>query len=149
MCAGNVAYRGTRGGIGRCSLNAETLRVGGPIEADGELAMLRLVGRAPEEFAHGVGIGAEPLKQGRFNTQALYRALDTERRERGLSWEEASREIGAWGDSALRRLANGGRISVDLMLACTWWLGDHVNDFVDPDFEHRAVPPEVTRKLGG
>jgi transcriptional regulator with XRE-family HTH domain len=111
-------------------------RAGSAMEADGVLAMVRLVGKAPEDFATGVSAGAEPVRQGRLNTQALHRALDAQRRERGLSWTEMSREIAPWSPGALRRLANGGRVAADLMLACVWWLGRQVNDFVDPDFEH-------------
>lgn len=106
------------------------------MEADGVLAMVRVVGKAPEDFFDGISVSAEPLKQGRLNTAALYDALDAERRRRGLGWSEASREIGPWSASSVRRLAGGGRVSADLMLACTWWLGRPVNDFVDPDFGH-------------
>jgi len=126
-------------------VDASTLRrtrSGRPMEADGVLAMVRVVGRAPEDFAKRGSATAPPLKQGRFDTQSLFAALDAQRRERGLSWADASREIGASSSSALRRPANGGRIDADLMLACTWWLGRFVDDFVDPDFEH---PGELTR----
>jgi hypothetical protein len=98
--------------------------------------MVRVVGKTPEDFALGVSGAAGPLRRGRLNTQALYAALDSERRERGLTWAEASQEIGASGPGALRRLSAGGRTTADLMLACTWWLGARVNDFVDPGFEH-------------
>jgi len=118
-------------------------RLGRPLEADGMLAMVRVVGRAPEDFAQGPSATGRSLKQGRFDTQALSAALDAERRERGLSWAEASREIGASSANAVRRLADGGRIDADLVLACTWWLGRPVDDFVVPVFEH---PGEVRRR---
>jgi hypothetical protein len=119
-------------------------QLGGPMEADGVLAMVRLVGRVPEDFAPGASVAAGPLKPGRFDTQALHAALETRRRELGLGWPEVSREVGAGDGGALRRLVKGGRVNADLMLACTWWLGRHVNDFVDPDFEH---PGELRRRL--
>jgi len=111
-------------------------RAGRSMEADGVLAMVRMVGKAPEDFAAGVAVTGKPPKEGRLNTQALYAALEAERRDRGLSWTEVAKEIGPWSASTLRRLANGGRVSADLMLACTWWLGTQVSDFVDPVFEH-------------
>src|SRR5262245_23380155 len=118
-------------------------RIGRPMEADGVLAMVRVLGKVPEDFAQGSSVTAGPLRQGRLNTQALYAALDARRRERALSWAEASRELGARSTGGLRRLADGGRINAELMLACTWWLGRPVNDFVDPDFGH---PGELRRR---
>jgi hypothetical protein len=118
-------------------------RLGGPMEADGVLAMLRVIGKVPEDFTPGACVTCRPLKRGRLNTQALYEALDARRREDGISWSEASREIGTGGAVALQRLANGGRMTADLLVACTWWLGRAVNDFVDPDFEH---PNELGRR---
>lgn len=121
-------------------------RIGGPMEADGVLAMVRLVGKAPEDFAEGVAVEtARPIERGRFNTSALYAALDAERGRRGLSWPEVSREIGACTSDALKRLAHGGRTNADVMLACTWWLRREVNAFVDLDFEH---PGESRRRRG-
>lgn len=108
------------------------------------LAIVRVLGRAPETFAEGAPLPVEPVKEGRFDTQALYTPLDAKRRARALSWAEASREIGA-SSGSLQRLARGGRINVDLMLACTWWLGRQANDFVDPAFQH---PRENRRGRG-
>jgi len=114
------------------------------MEADGVLAMLRVIGKVPEDFAPGVSAAAARLKQGRFDTQALYAALDERRRDSGLSWTEMSRAIGV-GAGTLQRLARGGRINADLMLACTSWLGRQVDDFVDPDFEHPNELRDATR----
>lgn len=124
--------------IGVAASTLKRTQAGVPMEADGVLAMVRLVGRAPEDFAGSPSRTAKPLGPGRLDTTALHAALDAARSERGLTWAEASEEIGPWGAAALRRLARGGRISADLMLACTGWLGRDVNDFVDPAFRHPA-----------
>lgn len=110
--------------------------VGRPLEADGVLAMVRLVGKHPESFSAGVPVPAGPLHPGRLNTQALHAALDAERAKRGLSWIETAREIGPWSAGSLQRLAKGGRVTADLMLACTRWLRRPVDDFVDAEFVH-------------
>jgi len=66
----------------------------------------------------------------RFNSAALYDALEAERQRRGLSWSAVSREIGV-AASTMQRLKNGGRMEVDGMLAMVGWLGQSVEDFVD------------------
>jgi len=65
----------------------------------------------------------------RFDAQALYRALDEQRRTRGLSWREAADEIGV-SVSTILRTQQGGRMEVDGMLAMVEWLGVPVETFV-------------------
>jgi hypothetical protein len=65
----------------------------------------------------------------RFNSTALYDALEAERQRRGLSWSALSREIGV-AASTMQRLKRGGRMEVDGMLAMVGWLGRSVEDFV-------------------
>ena len=65
----------------------------------------------------------------RFDSQALYAALDKQRQERGVTWQELSREIGV-SASTLARLRVGSRLEVDGMLAMVTWLGRPVEDFV-------------------
>lgn len=131
-----VAWQQLADEAGVAASTLKRTQAGGAMEADGALALIRLTGRAPETFAAGLPAGSEPLGRGRFDTCALHRALDEERQRRGLSWADAARATGAGSAAALRRLERGGRISADLMLACVWWLGRRVNDFVDPEFEH-------------
>ncbi|HKT43297.1 MAG TPA: hypothetical protein VJQ85_00740 [Gaiellaceae bacterium] len=133
-----VSWQQLAAEMGVAASTLKRTRTGGAMEADGVLPMVRLVGKAPEDFTEGASRAAKPLEPGRLDTQALHAALDTARRERGLTWTAAAREIGPWGADALRRLAQGGRIRVDLMLACTQWLGREVNDFVDTAFRHPA-----------
>jgi len=65
----------------------------------------------------------------RFDSQALYAALDKQRQERGLTWQALGREIGV-SPSTLARTRVGSRLEVDGMLAMVAWLGRPVEDFV-------------------
>lgn len=65
----------------------------------------------------------------RFDSQALYTALDKQRQERGITWQELSREIGV-SASTIARTRVGSRLEVDGMLAMVGWLGRPVEDFV-------------------
>jgi len=65
----------------------------------------------------------------RFDSQALYAALDQQRQQRGITWQELSREIGV-SASTIARTRVGSRLEVDGMLAMVSWLGRPVEDFV-------------------
>ena len=65
----------------------------------------------------------------RFDTKALYAALDRRRTGRGLTWTDVARETGV-AAATLRRTRVGGRLEVDGMLAMVAWLGRPVEDFV-------------------
>ena len=65
----------------------------------------------------------------RFDSKALYAALDSLRSERGLSWREVAIEIGV-STATITRTRNGGRLEVDGMLAMVGWLGLPVEHFV-------------------
>ena len=65
----------------------------------------------------------------RFDSRALYQALDEQRSRRNMSWADVSREIGV-SASTLRRIKNGGRMEVDGMIAMVDWLGEKVETFV-------------------
>ncbi len=64
----------------------------------------------------------------RFDTRALYDALDAQRAARGLSWVDVARETGVTA-ATLRRTSEGGRLEVDGMLAMVAWLGRSVESF--------------------
>ena len=64
----------------------------------------------------------------RFDTVALYTALDAERHARGLSWQQLSAEIGV-SASTMTRMKDGGRLEADGMLAMVQWLGRSVESF--------------------
>lgn len=111
----------------------------GQMETDGMLAMARWLGCAPEKFMRGskpssLALTPEATKRflarGRFNTRALYLALDRERRSRRMAWPEVARAAGNHISPAmLKRLAKGGRIGVDLMVSAVGWLGASVESF--------------------
>lgn len=84
----------------------------------------------------GEGMTSEPVprvaktaqRPGRFNARALYAALDAQRREREMSWQAVSFEVGV-SPSTLTRTKLGGRMEVDGMLAMVRWLGRTVESF--------------------
>jgi len=73
----------------------------------------------------------------RFDVRALYAALDSQRRERGLSWRQVASEVGV-SATTLTRTKQGGRLEVDGMLAMVRWLDRTVESFT------RAVSKDTT-----
>jgi transcriptional regulator with XRE-family HTH domain len=65
---------------------------------------------------------------GRFDTRALYAALDAQREARGMSWQQVAQETGV-AASTMTRTKLGGRLEVDGMLAMVRWLGRTVESF--------------------
>jgi len=70
-----------------------------------------------------------PRSVKRFDSKALYDALDTQRKSRDLSWREVAAEIGV-SAATISRTKRGGRMEVDGMLAMVSWLGHPVERFV-------------------
>jgi hypothetical protein len=64
----------------------------------------------------------------RFDTHALYEALDAQRLVRGLSWNDVARETGI-AATTLKNTAKGGRLEIDGMLNMVHWLGRTVESF--------------------
>ena len=73
--------------------------------------------------------GMRLISRGRFNAAALYKAMDAQRRSRGLSWAQVGAELGI-SSSTLTRTKLGGRMEVDGMLAMVRWVGRTVESFV-------------------
>jgi hypothetical protein len=101
------------------------------IEGDGVLQMLRWLGRAPEEFVpHRIQRAmtdaalpsVEPGLILRFDTVAIYTALDTQRSERGMTWTQIARDIGGLSARSLTRLAKGGRTAFPDIARIARWL---------------------------
>ena len=65
----------------------------------------------------------------RLDSQALYAALDVQRKSRGLSWREAADEMDV-STATISRTREGGRMEVDGMLAMIAWLDVLVERFV-------------------
>jgi transcriptional regulator with XRE-family HTH domain len=64
----------------------------------------------------------------RFDTRALYRALDAQRQARAMSWRQVADEIGV-SAATIARTERGGRLEVDGMLAMVAWLRRTVESF--------------------
>ena len=64
----------------------------------------------------------------RFDTRALYEALEAKRLARGLGWAAVAAETGV-AAATLKRTKDGGRLEVDTMLAMVAWLGRSVESF--------------------
>jgi transcriptional regulator with XRE-family HTH domain len=64
----------------------------------------------------------------RFDSKALYQALDERRASLGLSWKQVADEVGV-SVSTLTRTRLGGRMEVDGTLAMVTWLGRTVESF--------------------
>ena len=87
-------------------------------EGDGILQMLLWLGRSPESFVAGIAdANAErfrlpELTTGqilRWDTKALFAALDADRRERLLTWAELGHRLQGYTAGTLRNLSKGGR----------------------------------------
>jgi len=65
----------------------------------------------------------------RFDSRALYAALETQRGARRMTWIQVAAESGV-SAATLTRTRAGGRLEVDGMLAMVRWLGVSVETFV-------------------
>ena len=65
----------------------------------------------------------------RFDTKALYHAMDKQRSARNMTWAQAAAQIGV-SAATIKRTRDGGRMEVDGMLAMVRWLGVAVDVFV-------------------
>ena len=101
------------------------------IDGDGVLQMLRWLDRTPESFVPGYersmpeatplpSVGRDQIL--RFDTKALYLALNTQRLEREQTWVTVAREIGGLNAASLSRYENGGRTGFPQIMRITRWL---------------------------
>ena len=65
----------------------------------------------------------------RFDSRALYAAMDAQRRVRGMTWTQVAVETKV-STGTITRTRTGGRLEVDGMLAMVRWLGVPVETFV-------------------
>jgi hypothetical protein len=101
-------------------------------EGDGILQLLLWLRRTPESFVPGA---TDPrsdrfcqpsLTTGqilRWNTEALFAALDAKRRERLVTWAVIAAEIGGFTPGMLTNLSKGGRIGFPRVMRLVQWLG--------------------------
>ncbi len=108
------------------------------VEGNGVLQMLVWLGRTPESFTSGRDRVAReneilprvgPSQILRFDTRALYAALDAQRAERGMLWREVAAEIGGVTATSLTRLAHGGRVGFPSVMSIVEWLALPVASF--------------------
>jgi hypothetical protein len=99
------------------------------------LFMLRWLGRSPESFVPGARVSAPLPEAGadrrlRWDLKALYAALDSRRRELGLSWPQLAGELGCTANqlTGLRtaRFATGMRLAMRVVA----WLDRPAADFI-------------------
>jgi hypothetical protein len=103
------------------------------------LQVLRWLRRTPESFLVGRGQTqapeeelpeAGPARILRFDTAAIYAALDAKRRERGMTWTKVASEIRGFTPGMLTNLAKGPLIGFPRVMALTQWLGRPASNFV-------------------
>lgn len=64
-----------------------------------------------------------------FDVKAFYAALDKKKKEKGLSWRAVAKDCGVH-ISALSRMAQGGKPSVDNLAALLIWLDRPMRSFI-------------------
>jgi hypothetical protein len=101
-------------------------------EGGGILQMLLWLGRTPESFVPGIpdanaaAFRLPELTTGqilRWDTRALFVALDARRKELQMTWVEVAREIGSFTPGMLTNLSKGGRIGFPRVMRLARWLG--------------------------
>jgi hypothetical protein len=102
------------------------------------LQLLVWLNRAPESFVPGydgrVGsahalprVGSDRIL--RFDTPAIYRALDAARIARQLSWKQVAEQIGMATATQLTRFRKGGGVGMCAVTRIAQWLGRPVASF--------------------
>jgi transcriptional regulator with XRE-family HTH domain len=118
------------GDIGVSVSTISRAAVGGIMEADGVLAMVRWLGVPPERFVRPAPVAqptrllTSPTATVRADTLAMHNALDRRRAERGISWEVVGDELGSSRlATELAGLRRGGRTTIATLVAPAQWLG--------------------------
>lgn len=103
------------------------------------LQVLRWLGRTPESFLSGPTRttseeerlpNAGPDRILRFDTRAIYDALQQERLRRGLTWQQAADELPGFTPSMLTNLAKGPLIGFPRVMTLVQWIGRPAAAFV-------------------
>jgi hypothetical protein len=68
----------------------------------------------------------------RFDTRAMYEALDEERRRRSLTWEQMAAALPGFTKSMLMNLETGPLIGFPRVMVIPQWLGRPAADFIKP-----------------
>jgi len=108
------------------------LRTKSVVEGDGILQVLLWLGRTPESFVSNITDADSErfqlpnLTTGqilRWDTHALFLALNAQRLQRQLTWSEVARELKGFTPGMLTNLAKGGRIGFPRVMRLAQWLG--------------------------
>ncbi len=103
------------------------------------LQILRWLGRTPESFLSGRDVAPEvyetlpdpgPSRILRFDTRAMYAALNEERIERGMKWRQVADKLPGFTESMLTNLATGPLIGFPRVMMITQWLCRPAASFV-------------------
>jgi transcriptional regulator with XRE-family HTH domain len=103
------------------------------------LQVLRWLERTPESFLSGPMRSANPEEQMpdagldrilRFDTRAIYEALQHERLRRGLTWQQVAHELPGFTPSMLTNLANAPLIGFPRVMTLFQWIGRPAAVFV-------------------
>jgi hypothetical protein len=103
------------------------------------LQVLQWLGRTPESFLSGPTRSASPdekLPEAgqdqvlRFDSRAIYDALEQDRRRRGLTWQRVADELPGLTPSMLTNPASGPLIGFPRVMIITQWLGRPAATFV-------------------
>lgn len=69
------------------------------------------------------------MSEAHLDVDALYAALDAQRKSKDLSWRQLAKEVGI-SPSTLTRMAQGKRPDVDSFAALVRWLGVPADEFL-------------------
>jgi hypothetical protein len=106
------------------------------------LQVLRWLGRTPESFLRGEGAVPDinealpepgPSRILRFDTAAIYTAINDERVRRGMTWKQLVRELPGFTENMLKNLANGPLIGFPHVMMIPQWLGCPAATFIRID----------------
>ncbi len=72
------------------------------------------------------------MPEAHLDVEALYAALDVQRRSEDLSWRQLAKKVGI-SPSTLTRMAQGKRPDVDSFAALVRWVGVPADQFLRPE----------------
>jgi hypothetical protein len=108
-------------------------------EGDGILQMLLWLGRTPESFVPDITDADSKRFQLpdlttsqilRWDTRALFLALNAQRLERQLTWAELSQEVQGFTPAMLTSLSKGGRVGFPRVMRLVRWLDRPAAEFM-------------------
>lgn len=125
------------GGVAPSTITGMTAK--GSVEGDGVLRMLCWLNRPPEAFVPALAASVDlrrcalpplnPSEELRFDTPKLYAALDAERVDRRMTWQQVASEIGGFSAGMLTRMAREGRVGFPRVMRLMRWLGRSAVEF--------------------